>query len=754
MATNVRRKASPMDEAQLVAFLGKKIDRALNGEGGDISDTRQENLNYYMGAEYGNEREGYSKFVTREVMETLEWVLPSVLRIFLSGDRIVVFDPVGPEDERAAEQETDIVNHFVMKNPRSFVSLHHWVKDALMYPNGYLKLHMEERVTNETGRITGVDAMTLQALTEDPNVEILEQDSRQVIIDAPPEAEGMPPTKVPAEVFDVKVRFTKDIMQLRLDPVPPEECLVDNDLTTLDLDEADFVCHRTRKSYTKLVEEGFDRDQLDTVGQDDHHRWNDERSNRLFYTDEDPDAEGDDDDAMRMFWVHECYVYVDYDGDGLAEFRRIQMIGDQIFENEETNYQPLISIAAILMQHKHTGMSYVELVKDLQLLMSTLVRQLLDNVYKINVRRKVFSEDALTDDGATMEAMLNAQAEFIPVRGPAQNAFVPEPTHSVIADLLPVIQHANEQRSMRTGVSPEVSLDPNVLQESTYGAFMGALEQSSQRVEMLVRIFAETGFSKLMLKAHQLLRSHWDIPKTVKLRGEWVPVDPQGWRDRTDVTVNVGLGFNNKQAMLGLLTQLLAIQKEALPAGLANAEKIYHALEKLVNYSGIGDVRQFFVDPKSPEYKPPQPPPDPQMLLAQAQAQALGQEQQRKAFEAQAKVKQEEQKTQLDAGIKQQDIRAKQTDFELRIREMNLRELELMQRLKMDEEELAEKLRNMRADTVLKLSQSDKTDAETMATAVEAGETYQKAKSIVEEQNAGGEDERPEIEAETDTEED
>jgi hypothetical protein len=761
-----RRRGEPMSDRAVAGFLGRLIDDAMNTEEGDISDVREENFNYYTGMEYGNERAGYSKFVTREALETVEWVLPSVLRVFLSGDEIVVFDPASPDDEAAAKQETDVTNYFVMrannKGYGGFLSLHHWIKDCLMYPNGYIKVYMEECEQTDVGTVTGLNEIGVQMLADDPDVEIIEQRTRIERVPAPvpnpppgapaPPQAGPPPGAMPSEVeievFDLKIRTTKTVMELRILPVPPEEALVHRECTTTNLDEAAFVAHRVRKPFTQLVNEGYDPDELENVGTGDNYQWNDERVNRLFYEDEDPDSYAETDPSMRSFWCHECYVWMDYDGTGKAQYRRIMLIGDRVFENVETNYQPLVAMSAILMQHKHNGMGYVDIMKDLQLLQSVLTRQLLDNIYKINVRRKVFSEDALTEDGATMEAILNTQAEFIPVRGPAANAFVPEPTQSIVGELLPVIQHFQTQSQIRTGVSPEAQVDANALQEVRQEVFANAMDRASQRIEMLVRIFAETGFRQLMLKVHQLLRSHWDIRKTVKLRGEWIDVDPQGWRNRTDMSVNVGLGFHTKRQQLELLTQLLAIQKEAAGQGLSDPQRIYKGLEKLINAAGVGDVKTFFVDPSSPEYQPPEPPPDPNMLLAQAQAQALQAEQQRKAQEVQLKAQSEGQKMQLDSQIKSADLQGKRAEIQLKLRELALREQELIAEGKLKAGELDAKIDNMRADTLLKQAQADKAMADAASTVVDASEMYQQALEIASrgaELNEG-DDDLPEVE--------
>ncbi len=783
-----------MSEAQVVGFLGRKIWQSMNDESGDLSQVRQENFNYYIGDEYGDERDGYSKFVTRETLEVVEWVLPSVLRVFLGGDDVVSFEPTEPGDEESAKQETAIVNHFVMKqNNRGeggFLSLHHWMKDCLMYPNGYLKAWIREQERIDVGTVTGLTPMGVQFIVDDPSAEILEQRTRLIAVpaaaamqeqmsqqamaaqqqQAQPPMPGQPMQQgpmqgqpleqgqeppvgyVPMEVFDLKVRTSRMVSELAIMPVPPEECLVDNDLQSLNLDDADFVCHRVRKPYTQLVNEGFDPDELDQVGLGEDYQWNDERVNRLFYEDEDPDAEDEDDPSMRTFWVHECYVWFDFNGDGVAEHRRVVLIGDRVFENEEINYQPMIAMSAVLMQHKHTGMGYVDIMKDLQVLISTLTRQMLDNIYAINVKKKFFSEDSLTEDGSTMEALLNRQAEFVPVRGPAANAVIPDQTPSMIGEILPVIQYAKEQVAIRSGVTPESGVAANDLQEVRQEVFNNAIDRASQRIEMLVRIFAETGYRQLMLKVHQLLRSHWDVAATMKIRGKWVDVDPQGWRDRTEMNVEVGLGYNTKSQQMGMLVQLLSMQREAAGQGMSDPKRIYNGLEKLINASGMGDVRSFFVDPESPEYQPPQPPPPPpEAILAQAQAQALGQEQQRKAMEAQMKFQTDAAKAQADAKKSEAEAAKFTAEMQLKSRELDIKEAELVQAGAMSEAELA----NKQADTQVKLAQADKAMAEAAATAVEAGETFTKAVEIVSmagEQNTPAAKRIPELEVSVENE--
>ena len=747
-----RRSGEQMSENQLTALIGRKVIQAMNDEDGDLSDARQDYLNRYLGEPYGNERDGYSRYVTREVLETIEWVLPSVLRVFVGSDRVVSYDPVNMEDEEQAEQETDIANHAILKanHGDGFLALHHWCKDTLMNPNGYIKVDVVEDEKTQEQKYTGIDQIALARLAETEGVEILEQDSRTEAVTMPNPMTGeMMPTLI--EVFDIRIRRTYTENRMRLMPVPPEEALVDNDCVSTNLDTADFVCHRVKRPFTELVQEGYDPDLLNSVGTSEDYQYNDERTNRLFYEDEDPDAEDEDDESMRTFWVHDCYMWVDWDGDGIAEFRNVIVIGKTIFKNEPCNMQPMIAMSSMLIPHKHNGVSMAEIVADLQELQTTLTRQALDCIYKFNVGRKYVSEDMLVEDGSTMEALLNTQAEIVPVRGsPAAGVFEETRTSILGSDIMPMLQRIDEQRQLRTGVAPNLTLDPEVLQQSTMGAFMGAMDQASQRIEMLVRIFAETGWKQLFRKVHQLIKHNPDIVTAIKLRGRWIEdLDPESWRDRTSVTVNVGLGFNNKQQTLTMLTQLLGLQREALPTGLSGPDKIYNTLEEIVNSASLGEAGRYFNDPTAPDFQPPQPQPDPQSILAQAQAQALGSKSQVEQFQAQSKaqadalkLQADQQKAAMDAQKAQLDAEMTIRELEMKEREIRLKETELMlkrQQMDLDAAKGRADIDNTDADTGLKREQAFKARADAVATAVEADETVKEAREIVSNGEIGSE---------------
>jgi hypothetical protein len=617
-----------MKERELAAYLQQKVENALNEEGGDLSTLRQTNLDFYQGEKYGNEVPGQSSIVTREGFEVVEWAMPSIIRTF-TGSRPVEFAPEGPEDETSAEQETDVINHLLFNQENGFTAIHNWVKDCLMFPNGYAKIWVDETQEVVTENYAGLTVEQLTALDSEENVELVAYETETVV------------TPVgPVDLFDVEVRVTKREPKLRFEAVPGEECLVDNDLTSLDLDEATFVCHRTRRNFTDLVNDGYDPDELRASG-DDNHEYSSERTNRHDFEDENPDNQDDDDESVRDYWVEECYVRVDYDGDGLAERRRVVMIGNTIFENEEFDYMPMVAMSSIMMPHKHIGMSLLETVKDLQMASSALMRQLLTNLYRINVPRKYVGRAALEDGTMTMDALEDGRAEIIPVRDPA--AIQAETITPLAQHIIPVMQVVGEQKSLRTGINPNVSLDPNVLKESTMGAYTAALDHASQRLEMIVRVMAETGIKTAMRKAHRLIREHMGNDIAVKLRGNWINISPREWSERTNLTVRVGIGTTNKTERLQALAQIMQYQQGLIQAGAhwITPMNLYGTMREMTEAAGIEGVERFFTDPSTIP-PPPPPQPDPVML---AQAQALQMDGQSKLTRAQV----EQQKLQLEA---------------------------------------------------------------------------------------------------------
>lgn len=613
------------DEKWLIKRIQAVVRSGINSDEGEVTDVRQDAYDAYMGEPYGNERDGYSKFVTREVLQAIEWALPALMRVFLGGIKAVEFRPSGPDDVEQAKHETDAVNYWFFDgnpNKSGFIILYVFLKDLLMNPNAYLSVVAMEDREQDNQRLTG--------LGDDDLAELDAKDADYTIDDERDEPDSA--TGEPIRVYDVTVHLEEVNKRVEVDTLAGDKVIVDSRHHDLSLETAKAVIVRDEVTLSDIRELGYDLD-LDDVKPSDEDVWSDEETNRLFYSDEEDDgdqSDSEDLEADKAVTLHTCYMRVDWDGDGISELRRIVMAGCYICENEPWDQHAVIAGSALPVPHRHVGMGYAELVMDLQQLMTTLMRQLLDNIYAQNIQRKVWNEAAMLSDGSTMDAILDGTTENIMVRGDPNTAYRAEEITPIVAELGQVIETLKEVPQLRTGVAPQLSLDPSVLEKSTMGAFVGALEQASQRLELLARLVAETVLKPAFLKIHATCREHFDKPQQIQVGGEWVTIDPRLWRKRSSMSVNVGLGFNNKQMMLMLLEKLLMMQREAIGGGLSDEKKIYATLEKFIEQANLGHAGTYFLDPSQPGWKRPPPPEDPAMILAKAQAGALQAEAKRK----------------------------------------------------------------------------------------------------------------------------
>jgi hypothetical protein len=661
MATTARETASEPDEAWLVKRIQSHVRDGLNSDDGEVTDVRQTIFNAYMGDLLGNERDGQSQIVTREVLQAIEWALPALMRVFLGGVRVVEFKPSGPDDVQQAKHETDVVTQWFRDgNPSQsgFVILYVFLKDMLMNPNAYLSVEPVEEEDRDTYTLTDVSDMQLDELEERDGVTVDVIDTEDV-----PD----PLTGELIKLHEVKVTEVKTVKRVEVATLPPDCVIVDRNHHQLNLDRCKAVILRdTDRTLSDVRELGYDVELEDLGPAEDDDTWNDEETNRLFYSEEQPDGDEDtyDLEADKPVIIHTCYMRVDYDGDGISELRRIVMAGCKIVENEECEMQTVVAGSALPVPHKHIGMGYGELVMDLQQLMTTLTRQLLDNIYAQNIQRAYLNEAALLSDGSTMDALIDNTQQYILLRGRPADAVMPEVITPIVGEITQAMEAIKEVPQLRTGVAPQLSLDPSVLEKSTMGAFVGALEQASQRLELLARLVAETVLIPMFLKIHSTVRMHFDEPQMVQIDGQWIETDPRKWKKRSSMTCNVGLGFNNRQVMLGLLQTLMQIQKEAFPTGLADVKKVFATLEKYIEQANLGHVGTFFNNPNLPDFKAPPPQEDPAMILAKAQAAALGAETKRKDAESQAKIAADQEKAEADAtklmnellGLKDKDL--------------------------------------------------------------------------------------------------
>ena len=625
--------SSKITEEELLSRIQGEITDAL-GYSDVISEQRAKSMDYYYGLPFGNEVDGRSQYVDSSVMDTIEWIKPSLMRVFASGEEMVKFNPIGPEDVHAAEQATDYVNYIFTRDNNGWEILYTWFTDALLQKNGIVKCWWDETEEWNREEYNNLEEMEFSVLLEDDDVEVLEHTAY--------EENGR-------AYHDVVISRRSGKGRVRIENVTPDEFLIARESKSIE--DSNFVCQRVLKTVSELREMGYDFD-VDELGSgDDMVEYSSERLSRYAY-DNSARYEGfgdsDPEEALRTFWLHESFVRTDYDGDGIAELRKVCSVGDKILANEPIDRIPFVSITPVKIPHKFFGLSIADLVLDIQLIKSTLMRNLMDNMYSQN-----FGRYAVLEGQANLDDLLTQRPGGV-VRVKSPNAIMPLATPQLEQSSFEMLGYLDQLRESRSGVNKySQGLNDNALTSHTTATAVNATMTAAQsRIELIARSFAETGVKELMKNIYELVLKNQDKERVVRLRNKWVPVRPDMWKEEYDCSVAVGIGNGNRDQQLAHLTTMLSFAADAMRGGLniVNEKNMYNMGAALVKNMGFQNVDDFLTNP---EMVPPQPNPKEQM--EQAELQLKHKELEIKAADIQIKqqkMQQEAAKDSVDAQLK------------------------------------------------------------------------------------------------------
>ena len=635
-----------MTEDELVARIHGEITDSL-GYGDTISEQREQAMEYYYGLPFGNEVDGRSQYVDSTVQDTIEWIKPSLMRVFASGDEMVKFTPHGPEDVAMAAQASDYVNYVFTKDNPGWEIMYSWFTDALLSKNGIVKVWWDETEEETREEYHGLTEPELTHLLTSSEVEVIAHTEIEE------ERRDNDDNILPVTLHDVVIKRRKKDGKIRVENVPPSEFLISRDSKTIP--EARFVCHRSQKTLSDLrqmyPEQSLDPEDLGSG--EDSDIFSGERESRFEFDDSSNFNLGtsETEDALRTYWVHETFVKTDFDGDGIAELRRVCIVGDYVLENELVDTAPFVSITPIKIPHKFFGLSVADLVMDLQVYKSVLMRNLLDNMYNQN-----FGRYAVLEGQANLDDLLTQRPGGV-VRVKSPNAITPLTTPPLEPYSFQMLEYLDGVRESRAGVSKmSQGMNENALTSHTTATAVNAVMSAAQsRVELIARNFAETGVKDLMNTIYQLLYKNQDKERVVMLRNEWVPVRPDVWKDKYDCTVSVALGQGNKDQQLMHLSTMLNFAGEAMKGGLpiVNMQNMYNIGASLVKAMGFQNVDDFLTDPTNIPPKQDEPSPE------QMEMQVKNKELDIKAAELQLKaqkIQQEYQKLAVDSQLKKEEI--------------------------------------------------------------------------------------------------
>lgn len=604
-----------MDERDLLSLLNSKEDQATEYVHGQLASEREQAMREYFREPYGNEEEGWSTIVSSDVQDTVEWILPSLLKIFTASDEAVTFDPTSAEDVGPAQQATDACNYVFYKQNNGFMTLYTLFKDALTVKNGAVMWRKHEEDT--------VKSQPYKGVSEEQIVMMLDESKGEIERASEPYAgpDGQP-------VYDVRIKTTEKRQTIKIEAFEPENLLIERTWTTPLLQDCPYVARlipgttlsELRELGYDIEPEASDEDDPSSSSPDAAYRAN--RSGQGDFQDT-----PSDDDSQREVTLRIEYVLVDFDGDGIAERRCIWRLKDRILKNEVCSHVPIATGSPIITTHCWSGMSIAEAVSDLMQLKTELLRQSLNSLYLANNPRTKVLTDNNWSPLANLDDLLDSRPGGI-LRQKDPNAIQEHVTPWVGQQVFPMLEYVDGMRENRTGVTRyNQGIDANSLNKTASGISQ-IMSASQQRIELIARIFAETLLKPIFQGVLKELTDGGMDKLSFRLRNEFVEMDPNEWRDGYDMSINVGLGTGDKQQQGQQLQMILANQMQLMQMGLAGPKELHMTMTKMTENAGFKNTGDFWIDPQKNPTTPPAPVLAQQMQQLQQQMQQLAQENQ------------------------------------------------------------------------------------------------------------------------------
>jgi len=627
MATELK----PMDDIQLTAVV-RGLLRDAEDYAEELGDMREATTSAYNGDGYGNEQEGRSQIVTREVRDAVEVAKPGIMRTLFGSHSIVEYAAQQPEDVPYAKDATAWAQYVVYHQNRGYMEFLSAVDDALIRKTGVLKLWWETDETPVQSELSDLTEEDLQLLASDDEITAVEATENGNTYMPPPQPPqpGMPPMQPePEPLFDVVVTRIETKGRLRFQAVPPEELVVDRNARNFQ--EARLVGHRRNVTLSDLMVMGYEWEEIEDLagGPEEDFETEEEARSVGNTTDEMEEASGDP--TQREVTYAECWVRVDADGDGIAELRRICVAGSgyKILSNELADFAQMVDLCPSPVAHQAIGHSLAELVEDIQKLKTMIMRNTMDSL-----ANAIHPDTEAVEGQVNFDDLLNTeQGRIIRVRQPGMLRYIQQPF--VGREVFPIMQYLDTLAEARTGMNEAAQgLNADALQSTSTAAIQNAAMSANSRIEHIARNFVEGGltdFFKMLLK---IARSNADRSQWVRLNNRFIEVDPRVWKHDMDVVTTVALGTGTMEQRLTVLRELAAKQEQIIQlAGpdnpLAGIEEYRNTLAEIAKLSGIVDVERYLKDPTDPANQPkPQPPqpPSPEELLARSELQKAQQD--------------------------------------------------------------------------------------------------------------------------------
>lgn len=584
----------PVKKSELSALVDRAIHSSVGFYDSKLSREREDVLDYYNGKLPRPVHAGNSKYVSMDVFDSVESMKAILLETFSAGNKIVSFDPQGPEDVLDARVATEYCDYVVHRQNDSFQIFSDVIQDGLMARVGVVKVYwdkIEEEVEEE---FEGITADDVDILASSPDVS-----SVKVEMD--------PMTGL----FSGELKRTLDKSKICIDVIPPEEFLITPQARSIK--EAPFVAHRTRKTYSDLLKMGYDKKLVMSIGAEDDAELTMDPEFLARHDSVGADRLNLDADEIqeqsKYVMVYECYLYLDMEGDGETKLHKVTKSGNVILDVEEVDAKPFKAFCPLPVPHAFYGTNFAHKVIPTQNARTVLMRGILDHTVTTNNPRYGVVKGALTNPKELIENRFGGIVNMTRPDGvfPLQQA-------NLNPFVFQTIQLLDEDKEEVTGVS-KLSQGLNkdaVSKQNSAGMVESLVGMSQQRSKIIARNFS-TFIKELYLEVYRLALAYENEEKIIEVAGAFQRVSPNTWADRKDVSVELRLGYGEqeREAQKYMMVHQM-LSADPTMQDMYQPNNRFAMVKAILEKGGIKNVAEFITPPEQVPPKQPDP-----MLLKQ-----------------------------------------------------------------------------------------------------------------------------------------
>lgn len=588
-----------MSESELVSIVNAELARSINGLDDDEDISRS--LDLYLGKLPGISRAESkdvrsSRIVSMDIMDAVEATTAEIMQMY-SGDEIAYFQPLGPEDEDQSREESDICNYLFLEEYNGYIVLQTAIKDALLHRNGTVKVYWDRRMEISYETYEDIPEMALPQVlaprSEDEQVEVTEQIVQESaeIVQMP---DGMTAQSVSIPMYSIRVKRTRIKEGPVIDCVWPEQVRISSDHDSTFLQDCPFVAHQKVETESSLIEQGFPREIVEILPTYSYHEEDAQlsRSRNISETFRDSGHH-----STRPIEVAECYMLIDFDGDGIAERRKVVVSGNHLLANDPYPRVCLISGTTCIMPHKYQGISLTDRNEDVQEAKTHLLRSVINGA-QLAANPRV----GLLDGEINVEDFLMSRTGG-GVRMRRPDAAFPFPNPEIPPTVFNTLSLLDQLRRERGGSAVgAASQAQQVAGDTAHG-----IERTMSAIElynaMAARTIGETLVRGIFLELHALLRENYQGNVNAQVGGKWVTSTPSEWQSRSKVAVQLGSSTSERMRQAVAMKNVIDMHEKlhAMGAPIVDISRSYRAIIDGVRLSGIKGPERYFIDPASEE---------------------------------------------------------------------------------------------------------------------------------------------------------